>query len=188
MNTLVQKRNKMPAVEDRDWVSASAGNASGSCRRQSRCCGGRPAAAVLTPAVCRVADDSASDSGRGIAAAQAAAVQVGRTSDKSMCVESVIHGKVGHVLAHRIRERANHARRGPRGRLEEKRCPVNPVHHPTRAGDRSPADRRRSARPTRNSASMPSSANLRHAHSAKSSQSPRLSVSNMPGCCQKSRS
>src|SRR5262245_5126553 len=73
--------------------------------------------------------DSAS-SRRWIAVAEAAAVRVGCTSQKSVCLESVVYGKVRHVLAHRVSERTNRSRRGPRGRLEKKRCPVHAIDDP----------------------------------------------------------
>src|SRR5436190_4937364 len=77
----------------------------------------------------RVRDRDPAGSG-GIAVAEAAAVRVGCTSQKSVCLESVVYRKVRHVLAHRVSERANHSRRGARGRLEEKRCPVDAIDHP----------------------------------------------------------
>src|SRR6476660_3153624 len=66
----------------------------------------------------------------GSVVAGAAAVRVGCTSQKRVGLESVVYRKMRHVLAHRVSERANHSRRGPRGRLEEKRCPVDAIDHP----------------------------------------------------------
>src|SRR5712672_2250814 len=68
--------------------------------------------------------------GGGIAAAQAAGVRIGHTSHKSIRIESVVDCKVRHVFAHSVSEVANHSRRGSCGRLEEKRRPIDVIHHP----------------------------------------------------------
>src|SRR5580765_6295515 len=67
----------------------------------------------------------------GSAVAGAAAVRVGCTAQKRVGLESVVDRKMRHVLAHRVSKRANHSRRGPRGRLEEKRAPADAIDHPS---------------------------------------------------------
>ena len=47
-------------------------------------------------------------------------MRIGRAPDERVGVEPVIHGKVGHVLVHRVREATTDPRRVPCRRLEQK--------------------------------------------------------------------
>ena len=74
--------------------------------------------------------DASSGSRGGPTRAEAAAMRIGRASDERIGLEQVIHGKVGHVLIHRVREAANDPRRVPCRRLEQKCGAIDAIDDP----------------------------------------------------------